>query len=75
MPTGQSGHEYNAHDGKGGLEIKEDIQELSMILPSIGNSVSEMWNLIYGKGIGEAGERNLDVSWNSTAGRRMLHPV
>ena len=63
-PTGQSGHYYNTH--KTGIrEISPDTQELSIMLPSIGDSMAEIWDLIYGgRNLDpDATVRNMDVSW------------
>lgn len=46
QPSGRSGHKYTNHEGI--TDYAEDIQELSMHLPSIGNAVAEAWNLVYG---------------------------
>jgi hypothetical protein len=48
-PSGKSGHQYNAH-GNDPTEMcaQADIQELSIMLPSIGTSIAKMWNLVYG---------------------------
>lgn len=43
LPTGMSGQVY-----RGGKTAK-DIQEISIFLPSIGNTMCELWNLMYGK--------------------------
>lgn len=48
-PTGYSGNKYNKHPGAG-VEKAIDTYELSLLLPSLGTSISEMWNMIYGKG-------------------------
>lgn len=63
-PTGQSGHYYNTHH-TGIREIAPDTQELSIMLPSIGDSMAEIWDLIYGgRNLDpEATTRNMDVSW------------
>lgn len=45
--TGKSGHVYNTHENNGN-QITEDIQELSIMLPSIGKAVANMWDIIYG---------------------------
>ena len=39
--SGKSGHTYNTHKNNGN-EIAEDIQELSIMLPSIGKAVAHM---------------------------------
>lgn len=77
--TGVSGQQYSSHDAVGRETAYPDVQELSMMLPSIGNSISTMWDLIYGDESLSTEEtddgkkkRNLDIDWNSTAGLRMV---
>jgi hypothetical protein len=41
------------------------------MLPSIGNSIADMWDLIYGTG-NDDGRRNLDMDWGSVNGLRMV---
>lgn len=64
-PSGYSGHAYSVHGEKNVKAIAPDIQELSIMLPSIGDSIAEVWDLIYGgRNIDpDAKTRNLDVSW------------
>ena len=45
-PTGKSGHSYEGHTKS--QNIAEDIQELSISLPNIGNAVSAVWDIMYG---------------------------
>ena len=47
-PTGKSGNTYY-ENGTFGQE-KIDTYELSMMLPSIGQAVSNLWDIVYGKG-------------------------
>lgn len=55
-PTGLSGKIY--HDN-GNETAYPDTQELSIMLPALGDTIAHMWDLIYG-----AGEsRKLDISW------------
>lgn len=79
LPTGESGNKYNiSHNG--GIVTKEkkpDIQELTIHLPSIGDSISKMWDMIYGDGEGEADEngglkRNDNIAWDNVAGLRLV---
>lgn len=77
--SGVSGRQYSSHDSVGTETSYPDIQELSMMLPSIGNSISTMWDLIYGDESLSTEEtedgkkkRNLDIDWNSTKGLRMV---
>lgn len=44
---------YNDHNQ--GLVEQVDTQELSMILPALGNAINNVWDIIYGKGIQEDG--------------------
>ena len=63
-PTGLSGHMYNKHDGSITKSAQVDTQEISIMLPAIGNTISAVWDLIYGgENINPNGKRNLDVSW------------
>jgi hypothetical protein len=73
-PTGISTYSkeigYNAHDPNNPFATTKnvkDIQELSIILPSLGNAVSDMWDLVYGQ------ERETDIAWNSTKGLRLTN--
>lgn len=75
-PIGLSGHKYNDHSGLVGASSPQvDIQELSIMLPSIGNSVAKMWNLIYGDFEQNDGSnnRNMDIDWDSTDGLRLVN--
>ena len=58
-----SGENYELHNDDSPGPAK-DIQEMKILLPSLGNAISDMWDLIYGK------ERNLDINWNSLEGIR-----
>lgn len=61
--TGLSGNEYNVH-GSIGKEPQIDTQELSILLPSIGNSVAQMWDIIYGnESINGSKNRNMSIKW------------
>ena len=62
-----SGIKYRNHQGA--EEEQPDIQEMKILLPSIGNAVSDMWDIIYGK------ERNLDIDWGSLNGIRMARQI
>lgn len=48
LPTGKSGKLYNAHDGTGISRTAEDIQEMRINLPAIGNMMSDAWDIIHG---------------------------
>lgn len=48
LPTGKSGQVYNTHDGTGELRSVEDVQEMRINLPAIGNMMSDAWDIIHG---------------------------
>ena len=61
--------QYNNHL-KGRKESAVDTQEISMVLPSIGNAISDMWDIVYGTGTGNtANQENISsprltsISW------------
>lgn len=74
LPSGISGQEYFDHSLNPGLKNKAiDTQELKIILPDLGNTISEIWDIIYGTvEMTQSEQRNLDISWNSTAGLRLI---
>ena len=73
LPTGCSGQMYNTHNVNPlNSESRPDTQELIMMLPSVGNAVSKLWDILYGDEALTGPKRNLDVDWNSTAGLRMV---
>ena len=47
-PTGVSGQLYNSHKKGEPKKTAPDIQELSIHLPSIGNMMSDAWDIIHG---------------------------
>lgn len=64
-PTGKSGEKYYNHK-TGQMTVQNDIQEISINLPAIGNAVSDFWDVMYGQ------VRNKDIDWNSYAGLRLV---
>lgn len=64
-PTGYSGEKYYNHK-TGLMTVQNDIQEISINLPAIGNAVSDFWDVMYGQ------IRNKDIDWNSYAGLRLV---
>ena len=73
LPTGISGKTYSDYPNlPADMEMEQwggDIQELSIRLPSIGNTISKVWDIIYdnsnGYGI-DGGTRNRDIEWKYT---------
>lgn len=52
-PTGISGNTYNVHDPNSSSDtnnIQSDIQEFKILLPSLGNAISDIWDIVYGCG-------------------------
>ena len=73
-PTGSSGKLYDKENGEP-PETANDIQELSIHLPTIGNIASELWDLMYGDKKIDGGyedERNDIISWDSNEGIRFI---
>lgn len=64
-PTGLSGNKYNTHTKSDVTKEAIDIQELRIILPSLGNTISDLWDLAFGQ------VRNQDIAWNSSGGLRL----
>lgn len=66
VPSGLSGNTYENHNGIATPEI--DTQELSIMLPSIGDAISDVWDLVYGGrktsvDIQKTQKRNKDIEW------------
>ena len=63
-PTGESGKVYYDREGN---EVTEDIMEISIHMPMIGNMVADGYDLIYGyntpTGSGTQTTRPTDISW------------
>jgi hypothetical protein len=67
-PTGLSGNIYNPHDGTIDLTPMEDVQEFSIMLPSVGDTMAKVWDLVYGDRdtsdeIKRRNTRNTDIAW------------
>lgn len=75
-PTGSSGKLYDKeNEDEEPPETANDIQELSIHLPTIGNIASELWDLMYGDKKIDGGyedERNDIISWDSNEGIRFI---
>lgn len=56
-PTGKSGNLYNKHNGTAETVTKNDIQEVSIVLPAIGNAICKVWDTMY------SATRNRDIDW------------
>jgi hypothetical protein len=72
-PTGLSGKRYDTHNATAGDEPQVDTQELTVMLPALGDAVSHMWDLIYGgydtnDVIRQTGFRNQDIEWENARG-------
>ncbi len=68
LTKGQSGRAYNYHDPKTDittLKKADDIQELSIHLPAIGNAVAHLYDVLYGDGSDskEGNKRNKNIDW------------
>lgn len=80
LPTGNSGQKYIVHDENGNFlkTVKEDTQEITLNLPSIGNIMSNVWDVVYGPIYDENGKiisnnRDMNLSWDdNTSGNRLV---
>lgn len=81
-PTGKSGYQYNTvhktdDPNLNVLTPQVDTQELSILLPSIGNTIASVWDIVYGGG--ENGEtRNTVINWledSEEPGLRVFTPI
>lgn len=71
--SGYSGHQYNSHNNESAPSPKVDTLELSIMLPSLGDTVAKMWDLLYGGRdtnltIADSGKRNSDIEWENASG-------
>ena len=67
-PTGRSGLMYDNHGYGAQTTLSVDTQEFSVMLPSLGDTIAKMWDLIYGgrdtnEAIRQTHKRNKDVAW------------
>lgn len=66
-PSGLSGHLYKKHDGTYYMTPGSDTQELSIMLPSIGDTISKVWDIVYGGRefdfIRQTNQRAIDIEW------------
>lgn len=72
-PTGYSGHLYSKHNGSKEKTAQVDTQELSIMIPALGDSIAKMWDIVYGgrqtnDSIKETDNRNLDIFWEDANG-------
>lgn len=74
LPTGKSGQKYNVH-GSFVQEARPDTQELKIILPSLGNTISQIWDVVYGTKEMTDGSpnRNMSIDWGNEDGLRLVH--
>ena len=73
LPTGVSGYKYSDQQGD---EPQADIKELSICLPSIGNAISNLWDIVYGGNSDpnntSSYDRNTNIDWNNISGLRLV---
>jgi hypothetical protein len=71
MEPAASGKLYYGYDSNHSLQVADDIQELSIYLPAIGNIVSDMYDLMYGNSTEmPQGQRVFDTSWDDANARK-----
>ena len=82
-PTGYSGRVYNDHINNEGTAPAIDTQELVIMLPSLGDAISNIWDIVYGgrdtnTAIQKSSKRNMDIQWeyaNGVVARNGLRAV
>ena len=77
LPTGISGQKYITHNNNGDIIYKErpDTQEITLNLPSIGNIMSDVWDVVYGPSswTDPTKFRDMNLSWDdNTSGNRLV---
>lgn len=68
QPTGYSGRLYNSHLDSEKHQPQVDTQEFVFMLPSLGDTISDMWDLIYGGeelNTSQQKLRNKHIEWES----------
>lgn len=64
QPLGVSGTLYNEHGDSVGVSEQPDIQEISIILPSLGNALCDIWDKVYGYNPKKVeNNRYRDIEW------------
>lgn len=64
QPLGVSGMLYNEHGDSVGVSEQPDIQEISIILPSLGNALCDIWDKVYGYNPKKVeNNRYRDIEW------------
>ena len=64
LPTGESGNEYNTHNGAS-TKTAKDIQEMEISLPSIGNAICKVWDIVHGPNRDDSALNSLQGKLNS----------
>lgn len=63
QPTGISGNQYNVHNGiNSDVKAAPDIQEIKVLLPSLGNTICAAWDKVYGYD-SDSNKRHRDLEW------------
>lgn len=72
-PTGLSGQRYDTHNATAEDTPQVDTQELSIMLPALGDAISHVWDIVYGGRdtnavIRQTNTRNEDIEWENARG-------
>lgn len=62
-PAGVSGMEYHKHGDSVETDTYPDIQEISIMLPSLGNALCDIWDKVYGYDPENDNLRYRDIGW------------
>lgn len=82
VPTGKSGQLYNtSHESGSFIQTEQpDILEMTFNLPSLGNAISDIWDIVYGTGDKDVEDdtlfhRNKLIDWDTTTGLRLVQEL
>lgn len=62
-PAGVSGMEYHKHGDSVETDTYPDIQEISIMLPSLGNALCDIWDKVYDYNPANKNLRYRDIEW------------
>lgn len=65
-------HYIDDKEDKIAVEDDGEAKKWSIVLPSVGNSIAEVWDIIYGAAANDEA-RNTDIAWDSYSGLRLIN--
>jgi hypothetical protein len=65
-------HYIDEKEDKIAVEDDGEAKKWSIVLPSVGNSIAEVWDIVYGAAANDEA-RNTDIAWDSYSGLRLIN--